>query len=349
MKHETHVNEEWPTFSPDAYSPHSFFITHSQGVYFFSMDPWLKSLEKELQNTSTTGSTFRINVLKNGPGTLRERLLDFEQERHYNRLGPVTACVVLEDSDIGYFMLTSVGGQPQAVILDKPVAESPELLPLEDEYHYGPDQSNLAIGPPRSAYEPPASLWEPSSLPTFVNTQVQLRHKKLLKEEVRLSSVTLGLMTEVHRIVCKETYQLGVAAADLFRRCERLQEELRQQIKRANDTAYRIEGVLGMNADDYRVEGEKEKGGEKGKARLLKRLEDAKDRQEKLKERHEKLREQLTRSGGNSLSEKEEQWITEIHKTRDSLFQPETAKDDEDGNGEEYSEPWQRFDEVCKV
>lgn len=315
------------------------------------MDPWLKSLENELQNTGTTGLTFRINVLKNGPGTLRERVLGFEQDRHYDRVGPVTACVVMQDSDIGYFLLTSIGGQPQAVILDKPGAEFSEDLPLEDEYHYGPDQSNLAIGPPRSAYEPPASLWGESSLPTFVNKQVQLRHKKLLKDEIRLSPVTLGLMTDAHRIVCQETYQLGVAAADLFRRCERLQKELRDQIKRANDAAYRIEGLHGRNADDYSVERENEKGGEKGKARLLKRLEDAKDRQKKLIERHEKLREQSIRCGKNSLSEKEEQWITEVHQTRDSLFPPETAKDDDDDDGdvEEYSEPWERFDEVCTV
>lgn len=349
LKHGNDLDEEWPTFSPDAYSPHAFFVTHSQGVYFFSIDPWLKSLENELQNTSTTGSTFRINVLKNGPGTLRERLLAFEQERRYNQLGPVTACMVLQDSDLGYFMLTSVAGQPQAVILDKPSAEFPEDLPLEDEYHYGPDQSNLAIGPPRSAYEPPASLWGQSSLPTFVNKQTQARHKKLLKEEIRLSAVTLGLMTDAHRIVCQETYELGVAAADLFRRCERLQEELRNQIRGASDAAYRIEGLLGKNADDYRVEGEKEEGGEKGKAGLLKRLEDAKDRQRKLIGRHEKLREQVSRLDGNNLSEKEEQWIQEIHQTRDALFQPETAKEDEHENGEEYSEPWKRFDEVCTL
>lgn len=349
LKHGNDLDEEWPTFSPDAYLPHAFFVTHSQGVYFFSIDPWLRSLENELQNTSTTGSTFRINVLKNGPGTLRERLLAFEQERRYNQLGPVTACIVLQDPDLGYFMLTSVAGQPQAVILDKPCAEFPEVLPLEDEYQYGPDQSNLAIGPPRSAYEPPASLWGQSSLPTFVNKQGQARHKKLLKEEIRLSAVTLGLMTDAHRIVCQETYELGVAAADLFRRCERLQEELRNQIRGASDAAYRIEGLLGKNADEYRVEGEKEKGGERGKARLLNRLEDAKDRQRKLIERHEKLREQVSRLDGGILSEKEEQWIKEIHQTRDALFQPETAKEHEHENGDEYSEPWKRFDEVCTV
>ena len=350
LKPGNRVDEEWPAFSPDPYSPHSFFVTHSRGVYFFSMDPWLTSLENELQNSSTKGATFRINVLQNGPGTLRERIIfDLEPDRHDRRLGPVPACMALQDPDLGYFMLTSIAGQPQAVIFDKPFDDFLENLPLEDEYQYGPDESSIAIGPPRSAYEPPASLWDQSSLPTFVNNQAHHPHKKLMKEEIRLSAVTLGLMTDAHRIISQETHQFGVAAADLFRRCQRLQEELRNQIKGANDAAYRIEGLLGKNADDYRVKGEEENGGEKGKARLLKRLMDAKERQQKLIERHEKLRNQVTSLRDTSLSEKEEQWMTEIHQTWDSLFPPKNAKDDEDESGEEYLEPWKRFDEVCSV
>ena len=149
--------------------------------------------------------------------------------------------------------------------------------------------------------------------------------------------------------VSGETYQLGLAVADLFRRCGRLQEELREQIDRVHATAYRIEGLHGKNADDYRVEGEKEKRREKGKAGLLKRFEDANKRQKELVERYEKLRGQVTTFGGNSLCEKEEQWMTEIYQTRDSLFQPETAKNDENSSREEYSEPWKRFDEVITV
>ncbi|MCJ1468524.1 hypothetical protein MMC07_007153 [Pseudocyphellaria aurata] len=351
LKHENAL-VEWPAFSPDACSPHAFFVTHSQGVFFFSMDPWLKSLENELQNTSTTGSTFRIKVLKNGPGTLRERLLGFDQERPFKQLGPATACVVLDDSDLGYFMLTSVGGQPQATILDKPGVETPEVLPIDDEHQYGPDQSTLHIGPPRSVYTVPESFSANSLLPTFVNKQVQLRHKKLLKEEVRLSPVTLGLMTDAHRIVSDETHRIGVSAADLFRRCERLQEELHDQIRHLNNTAYRIEGLLGKNSDDYRVDGERG-GGEKGNAVVLKRLEDAKDRQKELVERFERLRGKATGSGGKNLSEKEGLWISEIHQSRDALFQAKTGKNRDNGYDDEHdvanSDLMKRFNEASRI
>ncbi|KAI4136569.1 MAG: hypothetical protein L6R39_007725 [Caloplaca ligustica] len=48
--------EEWPTFSSDPFSCYSFFVTHSQGVFFFSLEPWVERLEAELQSTTTHGA-----------------------------------------------------------------------------------------------------------------------------------------------------------------------------------------------------------------------------------------------------------------------------------------------------
>lgn len=340
-----HLAEEWPTFSLDAYSRYSGFITTSEGVYFFSLDPWLQSLENELQNTSNTGSAFRINILKNGPGTLREQILDFEPEDHSDQLDYATACMALQDSDLGYFLLTSVGGQPQAVTLDKPSSQLSELLEVDDDYQYESDETALAIGPARSTYQPPASLWAQSSLPSFIDRQQQRRNKRPWKDEIRLSAATLDMMTEAHLILSQETHHFGLAAADLFRRCERLQIELRNQIKRANDAAYRTDGVLGKNSDDYKITGENEEVGEmKGNVALQKRLEDAMERQETLMERHQELRAKVARARGSVLSEKEELWIEEIHKLSNSVLGPTTEEDDDN---DQHSAPWMRYKEVC--
>lgn len=340
------INDGWPSFSPDVYSRYSFFVTHSKGVYFLSFDSWLHSLENELQNTSNTGSAFRINVLKNGPGTLRERILDFGQENRVDHVDSAIACVVLQDSDIGYFLLTAVAGQPRAATLDRPDGETLETFPFDEEYQYEPDKSMLAIGPTRSPYEPPKSFWALSSLPKFFDKHLQSRHKKALKEEIRLSATTLDLMTDAHRILSEETYQLGVAAADLFRRCERLQDELRDQIHRANEAAYKIDIVLGNDADEYRVQGERETlERERGNAGLEQRLEDAKKRQKDLRSRHDKLRSDLAQSRGSILSEKEELFIAEVDKMEKSALQP--SADAQDQNGDQaHSQPWQRYNEV---
>lgn len=343
--------DEWPTFSLDFDSRYSFFVTHSQGVYFFSLDPWLHGLESELRNTSTTGLSFRMNVLQGGPGTLSEKILELEPTMFSEQADSPAACIVLQDSDIGYFLLTSAGGQPQAVTLDKPGVIISEIYTSdldEEDYKYDPEQNVLAIAPMRSAYQPPESFWAQSSLPAFRDKQLKSRQKKVLKDEIRLSAVTLDLMTEAHRILSQECYQFGVAASHLFRRCERLQLELRHQISTVNDAANRIEKLLGENEDDYRVKGEDEEGRrkEKGIAVLERRFKDAQTKQGSLIERYRRLTRQAAGSSGNILSEKEQQWFAEVAKIQDKVLEKKVRKD-EKGEEQVLEEPCQRYKEVC--
>lgn len=346
-----HPADEWPTFSLDVDSRYSFFVTHSHGVYFFSLDPWLQGLQSELRNTSVTGSGFRMNVFRNGPGTLCEKILQFEPIIFSEQADSPTACVVLQDSDIGYFLLTSAGGQPQAATLDKPGVLVSEIYTSdldEEDYSYNPEQNVLATAPIRSVYQPPESFWTQSSLPAFLDKQLKSRQKKVLKDEIRLSAVTLDLMTEAHRILSQECYHFGVAASDLFCRCERLQLELRHQISIVNDTAHRIEKLLGENEDDYRVKGEEEEESrkEKGIAALERRFKDAQTRQDNLVERYRRLTRQVARSGGNILSEKEQQWFAEVAKIQEEVLEKKFQKD-EKGEQQVLEGPGQRYKEVC--
>lgn len=333
-------HEEWPTFSLDVYSRYSFFVTHSKGVYFFSLETWLHNLEAELQNNSGAGATFRINVFRNGPGTLRERVLQFDKDNRHSWASDPTACLVFQDSDLGYFLLTSAGGQPHAITFDKPNLGFSEPFPAkEDDIH--PDPSLLDFDPPREAYQPPASLWAQPSLSTFFTKNISNRYKKTMKDEIRLSPATMDLMTEAHRVLSQETKQLGAAAADLFRRCDRLQDELRDQIKRANEAANKIEDIIGHDGDDYGVTSLPSQRS----ADLEKRIQAAIGRQEKLLDRQENLRMKVSQLGGNKLSKNEELWASEIEKINDSLMGSE-EKDDEN-IGKEPLKPWRRFNEVC--
>lgn len=331
-------DDEWPTFSADVLSRHSFFVTHSQGVYFFSLEPWLQGLENEFQNDSIAGASFRMKVMKNGPGTLRERILKFEKNSRYNSASASTACVLFQDSDIGYFLLTSAGGQPQAALLDQPSQELLELSTLNDDYDYISEKSTLALAPTRSIYQPPVSFWRNSSLPTFINKYVPSRHKKIMNDQIRLSPATLELMTESHRILSEETQQLGIAVADLFRWCERLQDELHEQIQRANETADKVEGTI-ENREDHEVDEEYSKGD----AGIEQRFRDTIARQQELADRHKELRRKIAKFGSKKLSEKEEQWVSEIGKMGGLLLASETKEDDDD---EKPLKPWQRYNEV---
>lgn len=330
---------EWPTFSPDVDLRYSFFTTHSKGVYFFSLEPWLPNLEKELASDNSVGTPFRIDIFKNGPGTLREAMLLFEEDDASATDISVPACLALEDSDLGYFLITSIKGQPQAATLDRPYSASTPALTTEDD-NYLPDMNTLAIGPARSAYQPPSSFYASSALPNFLDTQVQARHRRIMGQEIRLSTATLDLMTGAHRVLSREAYQLGVAAADLFRRCERLQDELRDQISRASEVAYRTDKVTGRDADSYLDDTES-----KGQVGLDERLQRARDRHESLIARHEALRKKFSKAGGHGLSEKEKLWAAEVDKTRDTV-RLESDDGVYDGESVRNLEPWQRFEEV---
>ncbi|KAK4691596.1 nucleoporin NUP82, partial [Lecanoromycetidae sp. Uapishka_2] len=242
---------EWPTFSSDPNSRYSFFTTHSRGVYFFSLDPWIQTFDKELKSNETKGAPFRMNIIKNGPGSLRERLLSFEQDESSVSSSLVTACLPMEDSDLGYFVLTSVNGHPHAATLDQPQPHYSPAVKLETQGDEMPEMGKLEIASARETYQPSNDFWKGSSLPTFVKDHVHARHQRMVKGEIRLSTAALDLMTEAHRVTSEETHRLGLAAADLFRRCERLQEELRDQIKRASEVAQHTERIAGEDADTY--------------------------------------------------------------------------------------------------
>ncbi len=337
-------DSSWPIFTADVESRYAFFVTHREGVNYLSLSHWTERLEKELNGNASTGAAFRIEVFTEGSRTLREQIAHrpFEMAGENSDTGSFTGSIVLQDSDLGYFLLTAAGEQPYAITFDLPDSELPEHSNGYQEPEYEPDMKMPAIGPLRPAYQPPASLWAKSALSNFLESRVHSRHRKTFKEEIRLSAATLDLMTEAHRVLSHETHQLGVAAADLFRRCERLQDEFRDQIRRASDLTYRIEQVADEGADDYE---EKDRDRARGNAAIEQRLEAARERQEQLVERHKKIRRALAKTGGKDLSHREQLWMFEMRGLEHSVFEM-TQGTDQTEEDHIPAEPWRRYEEV---
>ena len=333
-------DSEWPTFTPDIHSRYSFFTTHSRGVFYFSCEPWLGHLESELQTESNEGLAFRAKVLANGSGTLRERILTPERVDDEAEAPDVTAPILIQDSDLGYFLLTSFNGEPRAVTFHTPQDEPFEGFIETPNDHYEAGMKLLSNLPARSPYQAPQSLWMSSSLPTFLEKHAQGRYRKLAKSDIRMSSATLDILTEAHRVISHETHQLGLAAADLFRRCDRLRKELREQINLANDAANKIERLNDEDADDY-DEDDEGNGKKRGSARIEERLQTAKERQTRLRERCEALRKKATKVGVRDLSDKEKEWAEEIKKLEPLVAEAEVKEDTAVENA-----PWHRFSEV---
>lgn len=330
------AENEWPAISSDPQSRYSFFITHGQGVWFFNFEPWVRNLEDEFQSSANTSTAFRINILANGSGTLRERMLDFRQEQQ-RQTGDPAAVVVLHDSDLGYFLLSVLNGVPHAAVLDRPDSSSSsnDADNVEDLVQ---DAGTLTLGPARSPYIPPNSLWGQSRLPSFVDDHVQNRHKKALKEEIRLSSATLDLMTQAHRVVSEETHALSVAAADLFRRCERLQDELRDQIERVKEAADRIEQITDkeLPAPGYDDSGKK--------SAVERRIAEVNSKQGQLMSRFNKLRINFANREGPELSDRERGFVSDVAMYEKSIMRPNEQPSEE--YDEDTLQPWERLDQV---
>ena len=335
---------EWPTFTADVTARYSFFITHSRGVFFFSLDPWVRSLEKELQSNENVGAPFRMEIIRNGPRTLREKIMSYDPDRDSDSDPSVTACLVFRDSDLDYFVLTAVNGVPHAVTLDQPDPEITSAPTDNGNDTYIPEMNLFTPGPPRKTYQAAQVFFDPSSLPSFTSKHVPARHHRMFTQEIRLSSATLDLMTQAHRVLSNETNKLELAAADLFRRCERLQDELRDQINRANEVALRTDQVTGKDRGHYLDSGKR-----KGHPSVEERFDKVRSKNQELTARYEALRKKFSKHGGNELSEKEKQWIAEVQKTEAFMKSPERVDSENyknDENEEGASEAWRRFREV---
>ncbi|KAI9852256.1 MAG: hypothetical protein M1838_001298 [Thelocarpon superellum] len=337
----------WPVFSPDPYSRYSLFATHRQAVTFLSFSPWIERLESELSSSGDAGLDFRMKIFTGDGRTLRERVAEVKLPEPEG--DDLTASVVFRDSDLGYFLLTEACGQAVGVSFDLPEVNAFQGLANQGRVTW---EHERAVVPhkSRAIYQPPSTLWAPSPLASLLDSRAHGRQRRSLTEEIRLSQATLILMTEAHKVLSQHTYQLGVAAAELFRRCERLQGEFHEQIKRADEVAGRIDAVLGEDFDEGDEPSAEKRTGNVG---LESRIEAARVRQEELGARYDRLRRRLARSGGRELSEREVRWMEEVEELS-GVVAGNTPSD----NGREREEaeagaeaemkmqPWQRFQEV---
>lgn len=276
-------------------------------------------MEDELETTTDTGAGFRLDLLLESKKTTVDHVLRRENESH-----STPACISLVDSDLGWFTLTSAANQPYAVILD---------LPIDSDMYdsFAPDHVPLALPAPevRQHYQPPDAFFAASSLPAFLDSVTQSANYRLqktdLKNQVRFSPATLQLLTDAHRILSSETSRLGAAAADLFRRCERMKLELAEQIRKVDEIAQRIDSVTGDDDEGA----ETEQGGRVvGKEKIDQRMGAAHDRSEQLQQRVEALRRKMAGLGGKELSSREEAWAEEVSSLRQSIGMSEDDQAD---------------------
>ncbi|GAW11168.1 hypothetical protein ANO14919_005100 [Xylariales sp. No.14919] len=296
--------EAWPIFSPDVTSRYSFYVTHSSSITYISLAPWVFRLESELQSDSEAGSEFRLNLLINGQASTREELYNSPAQGDVQL--PLSAAVAIRDPDLGYFLLSATPFEPIALIFDAPEDDFVPIESTSPSFNQYADVRPLEFFEPRPVYQPPHAFDESSVLPRFIEQLRTSRHKTIMHQEIRLSPLSLQLLTEAHQILSDETHRLGVAASEVFRRCVKLQEELRQQITKANEVKARVEAVT----SEDQVEAGEEPGS--SNSAIERRLQNAREKGEALSRRLEKMRKTVNKATNRELSKKEQDWIKEV-------------------------------------
>ncbi|KAH7392344.1 hypothetical protein DE146DRAFT_679755 [Phaeosphaeria sp. MPI-PUGE-AT-0046c] len=321
------VESEEPSFNqsitPDVHTDFSFFVSHASGVFYVSLEPWIRKLETELSQPQTEGADFRI-----------QRLLESANssvEKHLERRFPgnaaeqeVTTSVVIEDGNIGYLLLTSVDNQPQAAFLDAPE----DGIPTEEEIAEYMNISGVHKEV-REAWQPPRELYETIDILGSIN--IPARHRTQMKEEVKLSPANLELLMDVHRVLSVKTSRLQHAVADLFNRATRLQDEFRDQVWRSAQVTSKIDAVTDSG----------EPGSDDG-GKIDERLEKVRLRQDKINARYEALRSRMNKLSSNELSEKEANYVAELSAMDSAVDEKSTTlTSDVDG-----TPAWQRIERL---
>jgi nucleoporin NUP82 len=324
----------WPVFSHDVNSGYSFYITDTSSVTFISLSPWVFRLETEL-NEATAGIDFRIDLLVKGQSSLRERLYTHKSN---DKSTPLAASSVIRDPDLGYFLLTTASHGPIALTFEAPDLHF-ELDRRSRSPTYDPEPDKpLIYFEPRPVYEPAHTLDDNSVMPTFLERQRHGKYKRLLQEPVRLSPATLTIMTDAHKVISEETHRIGTAAAELFRRCEKLQSDLKNHIHKAHEVAARVSAITGDDSEEGPVIVTNEN--------VEQRIQVAQKKQKELIDRIEKIRRKATKGSNRELSDKEKAWVDEVRILENKVLGQGAVNN---GAGRNTKEPWGRYEEVKKL
>ncbi|GAB7359779.1 hypothetical protein MBLNU230_g6950t1 [Neophaeotheca triangularis] len=301
--------ECWPTFTKSPISKHEFFVSLPEGVSSLAISPWATSLESELSSEITEGIGFRLKqLLDNAKTTVDEPISMFADPNEQ----PNTA-IALIDPSLGYFLLTTASDEPHAAILDIPDVQDP----------FAPDElDHQVVAPaiePREPYQAAHVFFEASQLPSFITNARKRAASKSVDPDARLKFTpeVLELMAEAHRVLSNETHRLGLAAADIFRRCERMRSELREQVRKVQEMSQKVDAVTGEEYGQNGDDSEERMGREKTAAAI----EETRAKNTRLNERVESLRRRMLKLGDGQLSNKEAQFLEEVDKTNTAIGQ----------------------------
>lgn len=144
----------------------------------------------------------------------------------------------------------------------------------------------------------------------------------------------------IHRTLSGETHKLGLAAAELFAKAERLGEEFRRQIRGVGGAVEMGDSVTGRDQGD-----EGEEGGNEGiKESIANRIHTTRTNQEALVARYEELRRKVAGLDKRPFSEREREWASEVGQLGGMVLGRDAVIRDRDGEIDGQDDEGDRVD-----
>ena len=330
----------WPMFTPCQKSRSSVYVTHGQGVSYLEPTTFLKKLEEELEESTAPNAEYRLKILAEREKTETQSFIDFPKPSSVltdaeNPSVSPAACILVDDADLGDFLVSAARGQPYA---SKVEYFNSDLHEAED-YECDSDGEVNALFPEetRPSYQPPQELWQGTSLRDLAVAPSSASAEVNMKQELRFAQAFVDLMVKAHRVLDNDTGRVQSSASNLFQRCQRMQDELTAQLQRVAELASRIESVLEDNADTL----EEHNDDDTVLQSIPKRFEEAQSRHETLQNRYMTLKARVEQLDQQTLNEKERSWVEEIQNLEHA-----TVGDSAD-SGHEY--PARRYEDIKTI
>ncbi|KAK4945749.1 hypothetical protein LTR10_015097 [Elasticomyces elasticus] len=344
----------WPMFTSDAVHNFNLFLTASKQIYSFSLNEWIMHLADELTGTEPLDPGFktRLETTCESQVCITNKLLQVDEPTDI-----LSAPAIVDDVSLGSFILSTAKSSAYVVFFDQAHLQASMIEPSSPELTAASpsrlnsqhlkvaeqeDPNELENLPTRAPYVPNKVFYaNPLNPAEQMKQRLPPNLKRAIVEKpMRLSPGVLEIMTVTHRTISAQSGELEKAAAELFRRCERLREELGNQVKQMSELAQRLQHLKSGGEED-------EDGNVADKKSAETRIQNAKERQASLMTRYEALRRKVGRVGSakRELSTKETAWVEEI----DTLGRNVGIGDDTQESGDLASRLDKRFEEVKRI
>lgn len=308
-------------------SSYDFFVTSGRSIHSISLSGWASRVGFEATESDTAnidaGLSSRLKLACQGSIALRQTLLSHQEESKAAR-AHLTCVDLIQSIDLGPLLLTSSLHRPMALQLEDTsfrtstfsdtdvLSSSTRRSPFRTSQSLSQvlqDNADMTMMPPpvRAPYAPsPLFEQSPHLRIDRLKSQLPAQRRALLTQPLKLSPATLEVMTAAHREFSFQTSDIEKAASELFRRCERLREEMADQVRQMSEMADRLERLKTNGSDEQDAETPSKK--------LDQRVDAAKERQKKLLQQYERVRRRAGHAGRakQDLSIKERTWISEI-------------------------------------